>query len=376
MQRNQAQTRYPGYFETWVETEGIPIHEETVGVYDITELPREPWARTGGLGTYIKTLGSYQAEQAMYVLEIPPGQALEPEHHLYEELIWVLKGAGATEIRQHHGESKSTFEWRQGSVFAPPLNTWHRLINATQEPVLLFGISKAPRVMNSLHDAGFVFGNDHDFTELYGGEEEYFSKADKFTMGRSEMAVWETNFIADARSFGLDAFDQKVKGGLLTGYRMGKHWPNGHISEWEVGIYHKAHRHGPGAVILGLNGKGYVLAWPHESGGARPYQNGFGEGVYEIPWGPMSIYVPPDNWYHQHFNTGAAPARHIAVYGGTDRPAVRDFGGFSDIPVLVSERDGGGLIDYEDEDPFVREHFEAALAREGLHCTMEPINYR
>ena len=61
-------------------------------------------------------------------------------------------------------------------------------------------------------------------------------------------------------TFGLDAFDQKIKGGLLTANRMGRHWPNGHISEWEVGIYHEAHRHGPGAVILGLNGKGYVLA--------------------------------------------------------------------------------------------------------------------
>ena len=34
----------------------------------------------------------------MYVGEIPPGGALHAENHLYEELIYIIKGVGATEI--------------------------------------------------------------------------------------------------------------------------------------------------------------------------------------------------------------------------------------------------------------------------------------
>ncbi len=46
----------------------------------------------------------------MYVAEIPPGEALQAEKHLYEELICILDGMGATEVWQE-GKKKSLFEW-------------------------------------------------------------------------------------------------------------------------------------------------------------------------------------------------------------------------------------------------------------------------
>ena len=39
-------------------------------------------------------------------------------------------------------------------------------------------------------------------------------------------------------------------------------------------------------------------------------------------------------------------------------------------------REGGTLIDYEDEDPQVRRDFEAAIAPQGIRCTMPEIAYR
>ena len=41
----------------WMEQEGIPIFDG-LAVEDVTELPRKPWARMGGTGSYIQLKGS------------------------------------------------------------------------------------------------------------------------------------------------------------------------------------------------------------------------------------------------------------------------------------------------------------------------------
>jgi len=87
----------------------------------VTELPRKPWARMGGTGSFIQLKGG-GGVTGMYVVEILPGGALEPERHMYDELLYVLKGRGSTEV-WYDGMRKQAFEWSEGSLFAPPLNT-------------------------------------------------------------------------------------------------------------------------------------------------------------------------------------------------------------------------------------------------------------
>ena len=41
----------------WMEQEGIPIFDG-LAVEDVTELPRKPWARMGGTGSFIQLKGS------------------------------------------------------------------------------------------------------------------------------------------------------------------------------------------------------------------------------------------------------------------------------------------------------------------------------
>jgi hypothetical protein len=89
-----------------------------------------------------------------------------------------------------------------------------------------------------------------------------------------------------------------------------------------------------------------------------------------VDWGRYFIYTPPDNWYHQHFNTGATPARVLATHPGNDRSALVDFGAFKETPVLVREDEGGLLIPYEQEDPALRRMFEEELAKEGITYAM------
>jgi hypothetical protein len=259
------------------------------------------------------------------------------------------------------------------------------MINVGREPVLYFGVTNAPRLMNGLFGAwlgspqqrqfDFVFNCDHDFLDLYDGGEGYFNRTDnRVTSGRYNATIWYTNFIPNVSEEFVEDLEQKVAGGQLTGYRMAGGFPAGHISEWPVGRYHKAHHHGPGAVLVGLKGHGYVNLWPR-AWGIHPWQDGHADEVTLVQWGPNSIYVPPDGWFHQHMSTGNVPARHVAVYGGTS-PLMSARGGGDEGGVYSSVREGGVLIEYEDEDPEVRRYFIEANRKEGVECDMPPVTYR
>ena len=78
MQQQRRDAAIQNYYEDWMMREGIPIHEAVAGLDDVTELPRKPWPRTGGLGSFIHMLGPKQAERGIYVGEIPGGEIPEP----------------------------------------------------------------------------------------------------------------------------------------------------------------------------------------------------------------------------------------------------------------------------------------------------------
>ncbi len=66
------------------------------------------------------------------------------------------------------------------------------------------------------------------------------------------------------------------------------------------------------------------------------------------------LISPPAGWYHQHFNTGAEPVFHLAFH----RPA------------SINDRSERGQIEYEDEDPKIRQMFEQNLAHNGVQIDM------
>ena len=372
----------PFFYEEFMQGEGIPIVDAVAGVDDVTLLPRKPWARTGGTGTFIQLRGTVQAEAGIYVAEIPGGGALNPERHLYEEEIVILQGRGLTEVWQREGGSKVSFEWGEGSMFALPQNSWHRLVNGSREPAIFMAFTTAPRLMNSLENVDFIFSCDYQFLRDYTGQADYFTAGEeRVKEGRHLVSRWYTNFIPDARRAALEDCEVKVAGGQVTEYRMGRNFPHGHISEWPAGIYKKAHSHGPGAILTCLLGKGYVLLWPKELG-IHPYKDGHEEQVVKAEWGPRSIYAPPDGWFHQHFNTGNEPARQVAVYGfriprdtGNEWRESTDTHGDDHLGYL-SVREGGTLIEYEDEDPEIRRHFVEVISKDGIEMRMPPVTYR
>jgi hypothetical protein len=79
------------------------------------------------------------------------------------------------------------------------------------------------------------------------------------------------------------------------------------------------------------------------------------------------MIVPPNMWFHQHFNTGRTPARYLAFKH--EATSIRNQQG---VPkAWISRRLGGDQIDYADEKPVIRQLFAEALARNDLKPRME-----
>jgi oxalate decarboxylase/phosphoglucose isomerase-like protein (cupin superfamily) len=200
-------------------------------------------------------------------------------------------------------------------------------------------------VINLYEDLNFVFHTQHDFANRFGGEPDYFSGK-----GEQKGLLLETNFVADAVNLPLMAAKERGAGGGHIRFNMARGSMNSHISQFPVGTYKKAHCHGPGAHVIILSGEGYSLMWPE------------GEEPREYQWQTGSMIVPPNMWFHQHFNTGSTPARYLAFKH--EVVSIRNAQG---VPkAWISRRVGGDQIDYADESMAVRTRFSDALAKQGL----------
>ena len=85
----------------WMKNQELPIHIGH-GMADLRTLEVAPYARTGGNAAFLQLHGM-QGITGGYIGEIPPGEALKPERHLYEKVVCILSGQGATEVWDDHG---------------------------------------------------------------------------------------------------------------------------------------------------------------------------------------------------------------------------------------------------------------------------------
>lgn len=354
-------------YEKWQSGEGIRSHKGFAA--DLNTIEAEPWPRKAAKGVFIN-LADQESLDA-YVLEIPPGGKTAPLRHMFEEAIHVLSGRGATTV-WYDGMPKRTFEWQAGSLFSPPLNAWHQHFNGSgDQPARYVAVTSAPHMINLFHDAEFVFNNPYVFSNRFRGEENYFSgdclqlevKLPDSDQARTKNRVeryLKTNFIADVPNFQALADHKHMFGegrARVTFFGLSDNTMSGHILEFVSGSYKKAHRHGPGAHIIILSGSGYSLVWPE------------GGDVCRIDWRPGVMISPPDMWYHQHFATGKTPARHLALrWGSLEYPGVTNWRKY--------QENFGEQIEYEDEDPSLRETFIRECRANDVEVRMEPVTYR
>jgi oxalate decarboxylase/phosphoglucose isomerase-like protein (cupin superfamily) len=335
-------------YTRWVAQEGLDIIS-ALYVRNLHTVELKPWARRGGRGVFINHDASRTSNDC-YVCEIPSGGKLAPQRQLFEEMILILDGRGSTSVWNDAGK-KVTFEWQKGSLFAIPLNAWHQHFNGSgQQPARFVSVTNCPPVMNLYEDEAFIFNSPYEFKNRFAGEPDYFANR-----GEQKGLLLQTNFVADAVNLPLIAAKERGAGGGHIRFNMARGSMNSHISQFPVGTYKKGHRHGPGAHVIILTGQGYSLMWPE------------GEEPRRYEWEVGSMIVPPNLWFHQHFNTGKIPARYLAFKH--EVVSIRNAQG---VPkAWISQRVGGDQIDYADETPVVRTLFAEALAKNGLESKMD-----
>jgi len=350
--QTQAQTRYliDPYLD-WGAQEGVPVHEG-FGV-DLLAAAVAPWPRHGVPGALIHLEGRGDFVNCE-LLELPPRGQSEPQRHLFEEVVHVLSGRGGTTIEV--GGRAHSFEWQAGSLFALPLNARYRHYNTSgSEPARLAAITSLPLVLKAFHDLDFVFWNEFDFSARTP-EPGHFQGEGRFLPVRPGRHQWETNFVPDLRSFELQAWESRGVGSANIKFVLADGTMHAHMSELAAGTYKKAHRHGPDFHIFPVTGHGYSLFWREGD-----------QDFTRLDWRPGWVYAPPDQVFHQHFNTAAHPSRYLAVaYGSIRYPFSADKRGLFGDGVDRDVRQGGRQVEYEDEDPRVAELFRSELRRHGV----------
>lgn len=342
------------FYEKWQETEGLDVIKGWF-IEDLRKVPLRPWKRKGGFGVFINLEGT-GGENDAYVCEIPAGGSLLAQKHLFEEVIFILDGRGSTTI-WNEGGAKQSFEWQPGSLFSPPLNSWHQHFNASgNKPARYVAVTLAVPMMNIFHNTDFIFNNPFQFVDRYRGQEDYFSGEGRLRKAHdSRMRIWDTNFIPDVLKVDLIEWKERGAGGKSIFFEISENSMAAHISRFPVGTYKKAHRHHAGAHVMILSGEGYTLMWKE------------GDKPERYDWKVGSMVVPPEMWWHQHFNMGKEPATYLAIHG---RISKKHRSGLKSWKADQNVKEGGDQIEYEDEDPMIRGMFEEGLAKRGVQNLM------
>jgi quercetin dioxygenase-like cupin family protein len=342
-------------YHQWIASQNLPVIRDFY-IEDLRKVDLAPWDWKGGRGVYLNLIGTGDANDA-YIVEIPPGGSLKPQRMLFEELIFVVSGNGASSV-WYDDSRKVNFEWQAGSLFSPPINTWRQHFNSSGgEPARLLVVTSAPPIINLFRNMDFVLNNNFRFSDRFAADADTFSGDGESYKSRN-VTVWDTNFVPNVRTIPLVARPGRGGGGSFLHIELSENTMIAHISEFPVGTYKKAHRHGPGAHVVIIGGQGYSLMWPE------------GEPIQRFDWHDGSVIVPPERWFHQHFNTGATPARYLALRWGSRKfPRVMGKAYGTDESVKA----GGDQIEYPDEDPAIRRMFEAELAKNGVTSRMDEV---
>ena len=83
------------HYQLFVQKEGVPLYNGNA-LENLATLQLADWERRGGKAAYTR-MGNHETV-SLQIVEIPPKGELKPEHHMYEAVMYVMSGAGATTI--------------------------------------------------------------------------------------------------------------------------------------------------------------------------------------------------------------------------------------------------------------------------------------
>lgn len=343
-------------YDEWMEDQNIPIHRGYF-VPDVRKIELGRWEERGCDAAFIQLTGQEGVSEAR-ITEIPPGEVLPPYKMAVDEVVYVISGSGTTKVwaedsRQDDGH---TFEWSDRSLFMVPPNQNRQFGNMRgDKPVRLLHYDYLPLGMSVVPDPDFFLNNSYearisgtaDLTKAFSQVKQIIGgDGMRWTTGKGRPdAYWYGNLFPDMSAWDdLDSNAYRGAGGSTLRIQFADSDMSCHMSVFGARSYKKGHRHGPGRVIVIPSGEGYSVMWLE--GGERVV----------VPWQEAALFVPPDRWFHQHFNLGDKAARYLALH-----PPVQ-FAGYAE---KVEDRTNDQL-EYTQEDPWIRETFEAELAKRNM----------
>ncbi|TMA13097.1 MAG: cupin domain-containing protein [Deltaproteobacteria bacterium] len=344
-------------YDYWMESTGIPIRR---GYYveDLRKLELGWWEERGCMSAFIQLAGQ-EGVSAARVTEIPAGKTIPPLKFALDEVVYVAQGRGLTTIWYDNGGPRKSFEWQQHSMFLLPHGCHHQFSNMQGDrPARLLHYSYLPLGMSAIPDPDFFFNNSHP-TLVNLSEEELYSEAKMIQQSAESnpygrTVFWYGNFFPDMRAWDkLDSNARRGAGGRSVSIMFPNSEVFAHMSVFGAQTYKKAHRHGPGRVIVIPAGEGYSIMWEE------------GKEKVVVPWHECSMFVPPNRWFHQHFNVGGSGARYLALHS-----PMQFYGHAEKVEDRAKDQ-----IEYPDEDPWIRRKFEEELAQKGLKSLMPDEAY-
>ena len=339
-------------YEQWIATTGAPVYRDYY-IEDLRTLKLGRWDARDCDAAFLNLVGA-EGLTATYVTEIRPGATITPFKMAVDEAVYVVDGRGLATISGDGGSK--TFEWNKHSMFLVPANYTYQLSNAQgNQAARLLHFNFLSSAMVVLPNLDFFFNNP--ITDRGRLAQDFYSEA-KSVSGEESLRgvgkVWIGNFFPDLRAWdNLDPYRGRGAGGTAVFIEFPASPVTAHMSVFPSRTYKKGHRHGPGVSIVIPTGEGYSIMWPEG-----------GEKVI-VPWHEASFFIPPNRWFHQHFNVSGEWNRYLAFHGP------RIFAGTERIVNTSADQ-----IEYPSEEPFIRQKFEEELGKRGLTSLMVDEAYK
>lgn len=311
-------------YEEWAKAEGIPII--TGAAIDLMTAQVAPWARFGVKAAFCHLDGRCDF-MTVVLTELLPSSKSSLQHHLYEEVCYVLSGRGATEITLADGTQR-VIEWGPKSLFAVPLNAKYRHRNDSREPARFAAVSDLRYIMNLYRSEALIFGTDVPFPER---------ETKDLVCDLATLSLDET--LGTSRARALTPADGSIAADVV---------------EIAAGSYLAASRQVQGAHIFGVDGDGYTLVFADDAG-----------DHVRMDWRHGVVCGAGGMRFHQHFNAGAKPARYLGVELGSRRyPMFRSRrAAYGDKTVYAA---GSATIPLTEQDPRIDALWQDTLQKNGV----------
>lgn len=346
-------TNFPDKYKKYRDGQDIPVHTNLL-TNSINELETAYWERTAQKGAIVNQFGADGINDIL-IHDIEPEGEIDVQKHLFDISVFVSRGVGSTKLNSN-GDTIE-FDWKEGSLFYIPPNTPYQFCsNSNETTSRLIVQTPLPQLFNLFKEENLFYNCEYEFESSiegkYSQEGQYSDYQGDDYHYSSFPNIWDTYYVYDL--LGIKEHDEWPERGpgKAVVFPFPESGLSAHRAAFPSGTYKKAHRHAGGYHIIILSGEGYSLMW----------REGWNEKV-QLKWQKGSMFTPPSYWYHSHFNTGDTPVVYMALHP----PKL----GTLHQENVFDSRIQENIIEYDEEDISIREHFEKVLSRKGVESNME-----